>query len=63
MLQPHNVTLPVYAETEQEAQELQDALREFAITKYQQGIYPRAASLAKLIRQYGNSTMVNAFIK
>jgi len=62
MLQPFNVTLPVYAETQAEAQELQETLREFAIKKYNEGVYPRAAKLSSLLKQYGNSAMVAAFI-
>lgn len=63
MLQHYQITLHVYAESEQEAISLENDLKEFVKEKYNQGIYPRAASLSKLIRQYGNNALVSAFIK
>ena len=60
---PYNITLHVYAQNEQEAQELENALKDFVIEKYNQGVYPRAASLTRLIQQYGKSQIVNNFIR
>lgn len=62
-MKPYNVTLCVYADNEQEIQDLQTELNEFIKTKYNQGIYPRATTLTRFIRQYGNSAMVNAALK
>lgn len=53
----------MYAQNEQEAQELENALKDFVIEKYNQGVYPRAASLTRLIQQYGKSQIVNNFIR
>jgi len=63
MLTPYNITLHVYAESPEEAIALQNALRDFVVEKYNQGIYPRAASLNSLLQRFGNSMMVNALIK
>lgn len=63
MLAHYEITLHVYAESENEAKELENDLKEFVKEKYNQGIYPRAASLSRLIKQYGKAALVNAFIK
>ena len=63
MLAPYNITLHVYADSAQEAERLENDLKDFVIEKYNQGVYPRAAALSKLITQYGNSAIVNAFIR
>ena len=63
MLGHYTISLHVYAENEQEAKILESDLKEFVKQKYNQGIYPRAASLSRLIKQHGNNAIVNAFIK
>jgi len=63
MLQLYKISLQVYAESEEEARQLEADLLEFVKQKYNQGVYPRAASLSRLIKQYGNNALVNAFIK
>lgn len=62
-LKPYNITLHVYAENDQEAQELENALKDFVIEKYGQNVYVRAASLTRLIQQYGKAPIVNNFIR
>ena len=63
MLQPYPITLHVYAESKQEAEELETALREFVVSKYNQQVYIRAAALTNVVRRYGNSPIVNNFIQ
>jgi hypothetical protein len=63
MLQLYKISLQVYAESEEEARQLEADLLEFVQQKYNQGVYPRAASLSRLIKQYGNNAIVSAFIK
>lgn len=63
MLQPYTIALHVYAESDDEAKALEADLLEFVKNKYNRGVYPRAASLSRLVKQYGNSAIVNAFIK
>lgn len=60
---PFNITLHVYAENQQEAQELENALKDLVIHKYGEGVYIRAASLTRLVQQYGKSPIVNNFIR
>jgi len=62
-MKPYNVTLWVYAEDEAEAAALQDALHDFVVEKYNQHIYPRAKTIQRLIKQYGNNAIVNAYLK
>ena len=62
-LKPYNIALNVYARDEQEAAELERVLQEFVMEKYKQGVYPRAASLTGLIKRYGNSKIINNFIR
>ena len=60
---PYNITLHVYAENQQEAEALENALKDLVIDKYGQGVYIRAASLTRLVQQYGKSTIINNFIR
>ena len=62
-LSPYNITLHVYAENDQEAQELENALKDFVIEKYGQGVYVRAESLTKIVQQYGKAPIINNFIR
>jgi len=59
MLAHYEVTMHVYAESEQEAKELESELKEFVRQKYNQGIYVRAARLTNLLRRFGNNPIVN----
>lgn len=59
----YTITLPIYAANEQEAQTLEADFKEFMRQKYNQGIYPRAATLSRILNQYGNNIMVNAALK
>ena len=61
-MKPFNVTLWVYADSEEEANALQHDLHDFAMQKYNQHIYPRAEKLSKLIKQFGNSAIVNNYL-
>lgn len=61
-MEAKQVTLWVYADNEQEVSDLQKELNKFVMDKYNQGIILRAAAMAKLLRQHGNSPLVNAFL-
>ena len=63
MLTPHVIALHVYAENDEEAKALEADLLEFVKQKYNQGTYVRASSLSRLLKQYGNASIINAFIK
>ena len=62
-LNPYNITLHVYAENAREAQDLENALKEIVKDKYGQGVYIRAASLTRLVQQYGKAPIINNFIR
>lgn len=63
MLGPHMIALHVYAESDVEAEKLEEELKEFVKRKYEQGVYVRAASLTRLIQQYGNNSIINAYVR
>lgn len=63
MLKPHTIALHVFADSDAEAERLEEELKEFVKKKYDQGVYVRAASLTRLIQQYGNNAIINSFIK
>lgn len=60
---PHQVTLWVYADSEQETQNLQNELNDFVINKYNQGVFVKAKTIQALLQRYGNNAIVNAFLK
>jgi hypothetical protein len=62
-LQHYTIALHIYAENEQEARELESSLKDFVKEKYSQGVYPRAAALTRLIKQYGSKSIINNFIQ
>ena len=62
-LEHYTLTLPIYAADEQETRTLEADFKDFIRQKYNQGIYPRAATLSRLLKQYGNSMLVNAALK
>lgn len=53
----------VYADSDEEVATLQEELNRFVLNKYNQGIYPRAQALSRLLKQYGNNALVSAFLK
>ena len=63
MLQPYNITFPLYAETEQEAKQLEIDLKEYVKARYNQKIYIRASKISQILKQYGNNIIVNSFLK
>lgn len=62
-MEAKNVTLWVYADSEQEVKNLQDELNNFVMNKYNQGVLIRANSMTQLLRRYGDNALVNAFLK
>lgn len=62
-MKPYSVNLWVYADNEDEVSELQKALNAFSVEKYNQHIYPRATSIQRLINQFGNSAIVNNYLR
>ena len=61
-MKPYQVNICVYADSDEEMLALQEELNQFVVSKYKQGIYPRARALSRLLKQYGGSALVNAFL-
>lgn len=62
-MKPHKVTFYVYANTEEQVQELQQALNGFVRDKYNVGVIVTATKLADALRKFGNNLLVNNFLK
>lgn len=62
-MKAYNVTLWVYADSEQEVNNLQNELNDFVMNKYNQGILVKAENLRGVLQRYGNSGIVSAFLK
>ena len=61
-MRPYNIEFSLYADSEAEATELQNALREFVNGKYNNHVYVRAAALTRLLKRYGNNPLINAYL-
>jgi len=53
-LEHYTVTLPICAANEQETKTLETGYKDFMRLKYNQGIYPRAATLSRLLKSYSS---------
>ena len=62
-MEAKRVTLWVYANNEQEVNNLQHELDTFVMDKYNQGIYIKANTLRGVLQKYGNNPIVNAALK
>ena len=62
-MKQYNITIPIYADSDEEAQALERDFKEFMKLKYSQDIFVRASKLSKLLRQFGNSMIVNNAFK
>ena len=62
-MQPYKIDLYVYAESEQQAEYLQDALKSFVIEKREQGIVVTASSLSYALNRFKNSSLILNFFR
>lgn len=62
-MEAKKVTLWVYANDEQEVNNLQHELDTFVINKYNQGVLVKAATLTGALQKYGNNPLLNAVLK
>lgn len=62
-MKPEPVTFYVYADSEQDIQDLSRALYDFVDGSYRRGVVVTAAKLASLLRQYGMSPIVMQVLK
>lgn len=62
-MQPYKIDLYVYAESEQQAESLQEALKSFVIEKREQGIVVTASSLSYALNRFKNSSLILNFFR
>ena len=62
-MKPYKIEIYVYAESEGEAQTVEKAVKDFVKEKYQKGILVTADKLVAALARFGNSIIVNQFLK
>ena len=62
-MKPHKVSFYVYAENEQQIQDLQCVLNGFVRAQYNKGIVVSAQKLAQALQTFGNNFFVTNFLK
>lgn len=62
-MKPYKIEIYVYAESEEKALEVQKAARDFVRDRYQSGILVTAEKILNALKKFGNSIMVNQFLK
>lgn len=62
-MQPYKIEIYIYAESEQEAQEVQQAAYDFVNENYQRGRLVTASKLKDLLIKYKNNFFVQNFLK
>lgn len=62
-MKPYKIEIYVYAESEEEAQTVEKAVKSFVKEKYQNGILVTADKIAAALARFGSSIIVNQFLK
>lgn len=62
-MKPHKISFYIYAEDDQEAIALKNALNNFVRSQYDQGILVKAGRLTELLGRYGKNPIVANFLK
>lgn len=62
MIRPHKVSFYLYAESEDEVKEAQDALFDFVLRQYNKGKLVTAKKLKKALDTFGNSPLITNFL-
>ena len=62
-MQPYKIEVYIYAESEQEARDVQQAAYDFVNEKYQRGGLVTASKLKDLLIKYKNNFFVQNFLK
>jgi hypothetical protein len=62
-MKPYKIEIYVYAESEEKALQVQQAAREFVKERYQKGVLVTADKLLNALVRFGNSMIVNQFLK
>ncbi len=62
-MQPYQVIFYIYAENQDQVQDLQNQLNKFVRDKYNRGVLVTASKFADTLRRYGNNVLIEKFIK
>lgn len=62
-MQPYQVIFYIYAENQDQVQDLQNQLNKFVRDKYNRGVLVTAPKFADALRRYGNNVLIEKFIK
>lgn len=62
-MQPYKIEIYVYADSEEEATQVQTAARNFVRKKYEKGILVTAKKLMSALGRFEDNIMVNQFFK
>ena len=62
-MQPYKIEIYVYADSAEEAAQVQTAARSFVKRKYEKGILVTAKKLITALSRFENNIMVNQFFK
>lgn len=62
-MKPYKIEIYVYADSEEKASLVQKALNNFVKERYQSGILVTADKLMTALTRFGNSIIVNQFLK
>ncbi|MBR5862853.1 MAG: hypothetical protein IKZ08_05965 [Bacteroidales bacterium] len=62
-MKPYKIEIYVYADSEEQAAQVQAAARDFVRKKYEKGILVTAEKLASALRRFEDNILVNQFFK
>lgn len=62
-MKPYKIEIYVYAESEDKALEVQSAAKNFVRQQYQKGTLVTADKILNALTRFGNSIIVNQFLK
>lgn len=62
-MQPYKIEIYVYADSEEQAAQVQKAARDFVRKKYEKGILVTANKLMSALSRFEDNIMVNQFFK
>ena len=63
VMKPYKIEIYVYAESEEKALEVQSAAKNFVRQQYQKGTLVTADKILNALTRFGNSIIVNQFLK
>lgn len=62
-MKPYKIEIYVYAESDEEAEAVQKAARDFVRSKYEKGVLVTAGKLMAALARFKDNMLVNQFLK